>query len=108
MTNPVDHFKIRYADIGINQLVTEFDRDRGKQFAAEYGDDALRIVDYLVDRHDGMYDGRSNETAQTPSFFAPNSRWIVNKLYVEMQQYEHKKINNNVLMSSDFLEAWSS
>lgn len=60
-----------------------------KSFIERYGSDAGPMVQLLFDKHNG----KMNDIVLTATAFTKGSKWMQDKLYIELQQEKKKKEN---------------
>jgi len=79
-----------------------------KSFKERYGNDAGPMIEILFDKYNGII----NDGVMTVTAFSKGSKWIQDRLYIELQNSRNKanepKVNSEGLMgSNDFLKRLS-
>lgn len=78
-----------------------------RAYAARYGADALPVMDFLFDRHAGLYtDGSKPPRVQGPQLFCKGSSWLCDQLrdeYYKSQEADAALERNGGMMGLDEL-----
>jgi len=96
LTAPTTHdmliyFANRYKESHGFEYVIEWEKEINifKSFMERYGADAGPMIELLFDKHKGKLDNM----VLTATAFTKGSKWIQDKLYIELQQDKIKKEN---------------